>query len=731
MKTSGIDTVRDESHLMSKHITDQALWRFAVVLATLLGGLTPVKAQTLEEQLAAQTPESLVEQARREGDAGRGAIVFYQPHLACVKCHDPNQETETYGPALTKRGEDATDVYLVESILHPSQVIKQGYQPISLLTVQGKVITGLSVSGDDETVFTLRDASRDFATITVPRDDVEEVIPNKTSIMPTGQVNQLSSKQQFLDLVRYLIEVRDGGAAKARELQPPASMFVLKLPEYESHVDHAGLIRDLDEGAFTRGEAIYQRLCINCHGTLEAPGSLPTALRFGEGQFKNGNDPFSMYRTLTRGFGFMVPQTWMVPSQKYDVIHYIREAYLRAHNSSQHFHVTPEYLAGLPAGDTRGPEPTLFEPWVNMDYGPTLTATYEVGDDGTNFAHKGIAVRLDPGPGGVSRGNAWMLFDHDTLRVAAGWTRGPGENTPVFIDWQAILFNGRHQVHPRVVGDVHFANPTGPGWADPETGSFVDDTRVLGRDGKRYGPLPHRWAKFQGYYAHADKTILSYSVGRTPVLEMPGLHRTLSLPQSTEASETSPPVLTRALNLGSRPRELTLLVATRPDLTSRVNIDGPVARLLPNTDAANVSQSVAWDGATYAELTPAGQFDMTNADFTIAARIRTTDGGHDLLQDEVRASLEAGRQIVLRPQRPSLLRHRLGRRGAIETEGERRSLARRCRRLATSVGTGPADRRRQDRGHTETASERTATNASGTDRLHQRRLPRKAEFLHR
>ena len=57
-----------------------------------------------------------------------------------------------------------------------------------------------------------------------------------------------------------------------------------------------------------------------------------------------------------------------------------------------------------------------------MDYGPSLINTYEIGRDGTNFAYKGIAVRLDPGPGGISRGSAWMIFDHDTLRVAAGWS---------------------------------------------------------------------------------------------------------------------------------------------------------------------------------------------------------------------------------------------------------------------------------------------------------------------
>ena len=32
----------------------------------------------------------------------------------------------------------------------------------------------------------------------------------------------------------------------------------------------------------------------------------------------------------------MPPQTWMVPRQKYDVIHYLREAYLKPHNPAQY-----------------------------------------------------------------------------------------------------------------------------------------------------------------------------------------------------------------------------------------------------------------------------------------------------------------------------------------------------------------------------------------------------------
>ena len=127
-----------------------------------------------------------------------------------------------------------------------------------------------------------------------------------------------------------------------------------------------------------------------------------------------------------------------------------------------------------------------------MDYGPSLMNTYEVGGPGPNIAYKGIAVRLDAGAGGVSRGKSWALFDHDTLRFAAGWT-GDG-----FIDWKGIHFNGQHQVHPKLVGERHVENPVGPGWADPETGSFKDP-RLLGRDKRPYGPLPRTVGTVQGH----------------------------------------------------------------------------------------------------------------------------------------------------------------------------------------------------------------------------------------
>ncbi|MCA9145240.1 MAG: c-type cytochrome [Planctomycetales bacterium] len=575
-----------------------------------------VRGQTLEQRLLAEPASTLVEAARTEGDANRGAIVFFQPFMACSKCHVHGDPKLSLGPDLTVPNVEVTDTYLVEALLHPSRVIKKGFDSVTVVTTEGQTLVGI-VEVDSPDNIVLRDATQPERRIAVNRDEIDAIQKNSQSIMPAGQVNQLASRQQFLDLLRYVMEISSQGLTRAKELQPPPSSYAARLlPEYENNIDHAGMIRALDHDSFKRGEEIYNRLCINCHGTHDKEGSLPTSLRFASGKFKSGNDPYTMYQTLTRGFGMMVPQAWMVPQQKYDAIHYIREAYLKRHNPSQYFPTTPEYLANLPKGGSHGPEPSNIFPWEQMDYGHNLVATYEIGTDRTNFAYKGNAIRLDPGPGGVSQGRHWMIFDYDTMRMAGAWS-GQG-----FIDWNGINFNGRHGIHPRVSGQVAVANPTGPGWANPVDGTFTDP-RLRGRDNRAYGPLPRDWAHYKGMYYHGQKVVIDYTIGDTDVLEMPGI---------TTVDDTL--VFTRTFNIGPRCNDLTLRVATELDkqlIVSPVTADGQVVRFGRPDGESNRDQPTArrieFDGATRVEIADASDFEMRDRDFTITARIKTTKGG--------------------------------------------------------------------------------------------------------
>ncbi|MBT4866785.1 MAG: heme-binding protein [Planctomycetaceae bacterium] len=587
----------------------------------LLGAGKITQAQSLEQRLTAEDPAGLAQTARQFGDARRGAIIFYQPYLACRKCHLGGKMVNPLGPDLAKPTEKTTDAHIVESVLNPSKIIKKGFEPVTVVTTAGKTIVGLLVK-DGKNELTLRDPARNGLLVKIPKNKIEEQLPGRLSIMPAGQVNLLASRQQFLDLIRYLIEIRDGGAARVRELEPPPALFAARpLPEYEKHIDHAGMLSSLDQDSFKRGEAIYNRLCINCHGTHDRPGSLPTSLRFASGKFKNGSDPHTMYQTLTRGFGMMAPQTWMVPQQKYDVIHYVRQAYLKTHNPTQLFPVEPKYLAGLPKGDTRGPEPSNILPWEQMDYGPNLVMTLEVGNDGKNFAYKGNAVRLDAGPGGVSQGRYWMLFDYDTLRVSAAWS---GEG---FSDWNGINFNGRHNIHPRVKGAVHLANPTGPGWGSPADGSF-EDVRFVGRDDRKYGPLPRKWAHYKGMYYYGQQTIVEYTVGKTRLLEMPGV-----------VTSTPQPVFTRTLNIGPRDRDLLLQVAHRDHPGTQLVMRGDVALFGPRAVTKQpkveaVADASQFNGGTRLEIGSTKGINLKTGDFTVTARIKTKANGTILAQTD-------------------------------------------------------------------------------------------------
>ena len=353
------------------------------------------------------------------------------------------------------------------------------------------------------------------------------------------------------------------------------------LPDYEKDIDHEGLLTAWDDRqgeSIRTGEHIYNNICFNCHGNPDQEGSMPNAFKFWKDEFKVGKDPYSIYQTLTRGYGSMPPQVNLTPVEKYDIINYLREEFLKEDNPNQYLKVDSTYLASLPSGMNIGPAPKEFKPWAEMDYGNFLINTYELAgldeaprersggpaplpDENlvnSNFAYKGIAVRLDKGEGGVAAGKAWMMFDHDLMRVAGAWT---GEG---FIDWEAILFNGRHNISPRTIGELHFENPVAPAWANPATGSF-DDPRFTARDKRKFGPLPRDWTHYEGLYQFNDRVIISYTVGKARVLETFGLE-TLD----------DQPVFTRTLNISPSDKPLRMRVAPR---TTAVALVGDGAEL--------------------------------------------------------------------------------------------------------------------------------------------------------
>lgn len=172
-----------------------------------------VMAQTLSQRLKTEPVETLARDARQKGTAVGGAILFTQQNLNCTKCHAPGV-AKPVGPNLNGLGSEATDVYLVEALLEPSKTIKKGFESVVVVTSAGKTFAGRIVDENPDQVV-LQLSTGDLPRITLARGEIEEMAPSNLSAMPDNLVDQLASREQFLDLVRYLMELAAADPSRA------------------------------------------------------------------------------------------------------------------------------------------------------------------------------------------------------------------------------------------------------------------------------------------------------------------------------------------------------------------------------------------------------------------------------------------------------------------------------------------------------------------------------------
>ena len=170
----------------------------------------------LAQQLAESDFAQLAKESRSKGNAKHGALIFFDQALSCAKCHEPTSG-ERLGPDLATKRDGVNDAFIVESVLAPSKQIRKEFSQSVVITEDGLVVTGFVLSDTDEELV-LRDPASGKI-IKLSQDDVAAVKLSDTSAMPAGLVNQLSNRQQFLDLIRFLIEVNDLGTEHMTKLK--------------------------------------------------------------------------------------------------------------------------------------------------------------------------------------------------------------------------------------------------------------------------------------------------------------------------------------------------------------------------------------------------------------------------------------------------------------------------------------------------------------------------------
>lgn len=173
---------------------------------------------TLDGQLKSEPIASLAAAVRADGDPQRGAALFYNQKISCANCHDPQQGTRI-GPHLVERHQKTSHEYLVEAVLNPSKHIRQGYETVVVMTFDGRMRSGVKVSEDTDRV-SLRDLANDGKLLTYRKEDLDDLVQSNTSSMPAGLVNNLTDRQQFLDLMSFVFAVAEGGPSRLEELKP-------------------------------------------------------------------------------------------------------------------------------------------------------------------------------------------------------------------------------------------------------------------------------------------------------------------------------------------------------------------------------------------------------------------------------------------------------------------------------------------------------------------------------
>ncbi len=131
-------------------------------------------------------------------DHARGAVIFQKAQ--CAKCHRFGDQGEGLGPDLSTVSRRFQKREILESIIHPSQVISDQYASKQVVLKNGRSLTGIVAEQADGQVLVL---TSDAQKIALNKSDIDEIQASSQSAMPTGLLNSLTL-EEIGDLFAYL-----------------------------------------------------------------------------------------------------------------------------------------------------------------------------------------------------------------------------------------------------------------------------------------------------------------------------------------------------------------------------------------------------------------------------------------------------------------------------------------------------------------------------------------------
>ncbi len=170
----------------------------------LFEGLLPEHRRIQRLGTAINEPELLATQ----GLAANGKALFESAaDVSCRQCHQLGAVGKQVGPDLSGVGMQMTPAELLSSIVRPAEKINPAFRTRTVLTVDGKVATGIVVSENDSELV-LSDSQNQLQSIA--KADIDRIQYSSQSMMPERLQSGLTM-QQAADLLAFLATQRKPG----------------------------------------------------------------------------------------------------------------------------------------------------------------------------------------------------------------------------------------------------------------------------------------------------------------------------------------------------------------------------------------------------------------------------------------------------------------------------------------------------------------------------------------
>ncbi len=144
------------------------------------------------------------------GDPHKGQEVFGR---LCGQCHKLYGQGQDVGPDITLNGRSSFE-QLLSNVFDPSLVIGSAYQARTVLTADGRVLTGLLVEDSPRRVVLKMQGGKQEV---IARDDIEVLKTSTLSLMPEDLEKQLQP-QELADLFAFITLDKPPGDPAARKL---------------------------------------------------------------------------------------------------------------------------------------------------------------------------------------------------------------------------------------------------------------------------------------------------------------------------------------------------------------------------------------------------------------------------------------------------------------------------------------------------------------------------------